>query len=338
MNNTEQLYQQLVDNISIILPQIGMEATEKGAYYQALCPNPSHPGGDHRPSWTIRKDNGVFRCWSCGYTGNIYTLIKQMTGQNPYFFTGLSTNSKPSFGYRSIKKVIRTQPTKKPRYLQIKGEFYDPYTNSEVAAYLQDRGISKEYVNTFRVTYTPSAWINGTRFVNRLCTPIILNHSVVNLEGRDYTRQQEPKVLYPRNSNRDTLFNLDNLDWSLPLYVVEGLMDHAKVWMYLSRNSTCTFGASLTKHQIELLHSFDRVIVIPDNDEAGFNVIKQIDAQWVDKQIYLLPLSDRFKDPGECNSNGDFSLTEIVSYNEYVYLKNKEKLGILPMRESSYFK
>jgi len=321
----EELYQRLVDNLPEILSSLNIMCEEKSDYYKAVCPNPSHQ--DTHPSWTIRKDNGVHRCWSCGYNGNIYSLVKDITGQNPYKFTGLSDGFTPYFGYLNSFKSKAKPHERKISTMDIQGDFFDPATSTEVTAYFKERQISSEFLNTFRVTYCKYAKINDTHFFNRVCIPIIEDGRLINIEGRDFTHTQTPKVLYPKRSLRDSLFNIDKLDREKPLYVVEGIMDVAKVWMYLSQNVTCTFGSSLAAHQLEILKTFKKIVVIPDNDEAGKAMMIQIDKSF-EKEFYVLPLIRDFKDAGECNSFGDFSHSEILSYNDYLLLTHAEEVGI----------
>jgi hypothetical protein len=103
---------------------------------------------------------------------------------------------------------------------------------------------------------------------------------------RDLFYLIRPKVLYSKNSKLShTLFNLQNLDLNEPLYVVEGIGGLPKVWTHLSKNVTSAFGSKMTGAQINLLKLFSKVVVIPDDDEAGFNMVdklrKEVPNLWV---------------------------------------------------------
>jgi DNA primase len=88
-------------------------------------------------------------------------------------------------------------------------------------------------------------------------------------EGRDYTRRQQKKVLYPVNTSVNYIFNSIGLDLNKPLIVVEGLMDVHKIWQWITANVTCTFGIQLKEHQKEQLSFFKDIILFIDDDEAG---------------------------------------------------------------------
>jgi DNA primase len=47
---------------------------EKQNDYLTLCPFHN----DNSPSFSIRKDNGVYHCWSCGAKGNLVTFVKNI--------------------------------------------------------------------------------------------------------------------------------------------------------------------------------------------------------------------------------------------------------------------
>lgn len=86
----------------------------------------------------------------------------------------------------------------------------------------------------------------------------------------------KPKTLYPKNSNvYETLFNVDNLDFTKPLYVCEGLASIPFLSLIFD-NCTCLFGANVSNQQIEYLQKFPEIILIPDNDEAGILLVKNL--------------------------------------------------------------
>jgi DNA primase len=66
-----------------------------------------------------------------------------------------------------------------------------------------------------------------------------------------------------------TLFNLHRVWTSSRVFVVESSFDAIRLWQ-LGIPAVATLGAGITKEQLELLkRTFDEVILIPDNDEAG---------------------------------------------------------------------
>jgi DNA primase len=103
--------------------------------------------------------------------------------------------------------------------------------------------------------------------------PINLEGKPYSLEGRDYTRQQFPKCLYPKGCKTDICFNQDNLNKDDLLIVCEGLMDIHKIWTDITKNVTCTFGVSLSEGQKKFLESASNLVLYVDDDPAGHNSV-----------------------------------------------------------------
>jgi hypothetical protein len=95
-----------------------------------------------------------------------------------------------------------------------------------------------------------------------------------------------PKVLYPKNSfQKDTLFNVSNLDFTKDVYISEGTGTLPKLWLF-DKNCTSMFGTAYSDKQVELLKKFQgKKIIIPNYDRAGFSMIwglsREIDDVWV---------------------------------------------------------
>ena len=55
---------------------------QRGIEVNGLCPMHKKRTGkeDHNPSWWINSETGAHICFSCGYKGNIYTLVADIKG------------------------------------------------------------------------------------------------------------------------------------------------------------------------------------------------------------------------------------------------------------------
>ena len=58
----------IVDIISSYLP-----LTQKGKNYFGVCP--FHE--DHSPSMSVSADKQIYKCFSCGAAGNVFTFVKE---------------------------------------------------------------------------------------------------------------------------------------------------------------------------------------------------------------------------------------------------------------------
>ncbi len=128
----------------------------------------------------------------------------------------------------------------------------------------------------------------------------------------------KPKVLYPKNSLEKTiLFNIDNLNRNKPPYVMESLSSLSNVWTNLSDNSTATFGSKLSEQSLKLLSEFKELILIPDNDLAGLEMVKLIQEN-VSIPINILEVPS---DAGEASIK-DLK-KELISIHRYIWRKNR---------------
>jgi DNA primase len=131
-------------------------------------------------------------------------------------------------------------------------------------------------------------------FKNRVIIPIYEKGKMICLEGRDPfgidkwekdlkdagydpSKMIYKKVLYPKLSSTNTLFGLSSLDKTKRLYIVEGLMDMISLKTSSEfKNSTCYFGAAITRRQVYLLNKFDEICIISDKDAAGIGTVKRL--------------------------------------------------------------
>lgn len=274
---------------------------------------------DRTPSMSINLSQGIYHCFSCGKGGSVESLYRDLTGTSLSKVLGIPKDqfSTYAFSNRGLSNLDNSLSLKNV-YINIDWTaFEDSYSNEFSRSFLQKRGISKDVASSMNFKYTEKTYINGTLFSRRLIIPIYENGKLIAVEGRKvFEEDTGPKVLYCKNGTVNSLYDIDKLDKSKDLYVVEGLMDLAVLRNHpLFKNSTSIFGANLTKRQISLLGDFSRVIIIPDNDAAGENTVNQLrDADLDNVYILRLPKELRgfpLKDVGDLpkiNLNVDYLL------------------------------
>ena len=289
---------------------------------------------DRTPSAFINFDMGVFNCFSCGRSGSIETLFKEMTGENLYKALGISNDPFSNYAraqsyenkfYSYLSEDIGKLDTNV--YFNIE-ETDEAWDRIEAREYLKRRGITEIVSKAMNMRYSSFIYINGRQFGGRLLIPIYEDNKLISVEGRRIRNTDEIKVLYPKGSSVNTLYDLDNLNKEEPLYVVEGLMDLAvlRSCKYFE-NSTSIFGASLTKRQLLLLREFSKVIMIPDLDEPGLKVLDTLRS--IQKgNIYYLKLPKEIegisiKDIGDLGSN-NIDICDLLNRKWTKYIKYLE--------------
>lgn len=299
---------------------------------QIMCQCPFHK--DNNPSMGIDIEQGVYNCFSCGSHGNIEQLFRELTGDDLYKTLGIRNDPFSNFARNAnvIYKDYKNPSFKKKIYMNINwSDFVKATDNLLSLRYILRRGISKEVADSMGFLYCKETRINTTLFKNRVCVPVYEDGILCSMEGRKIISEEDgPKVLYPKNTSVDLLYDIDNLDIDKPLYACEGLMDLSVMRSCKTlRNSTSIFGANITNRQIEQLSHFKKVVYIPDSDRAGEATVEMLKESGLDN-IYILRLPPevngvKIKDIGDLPKAGS-SVQDLVNRK---FLGKEKKLELL---------
>lgn len=231
------------------------------------------------PSCYIDLNRGIYHCFSCGRGGSIESLYKEVTGDSIYSVLGIKNNPFSSFARKNNQFNFNyykdKEPVKKSVYINYDESKLIPATqNEKCLEYLHNRGISRIVADEANFKYCEETRINTTLFKNRICIPVYEGGRLMSIEGRRLSDNDEPKVLYPKNTSVDFLYDIDNLNPDEPVFGCEGLMD---LFVLRScgyfKNSTSIFGANITKRQLSQIKKLSKFIYINDLDEAGERTI-----------------------------------------------------------------
>lgn len=265
------------------------------------CHCPFHE--DKTPSMFIHIEKGVYNCFSCGNKGTIASLYRELTGNSLYKDLDIPTDEFSRFATHTAYTPEAEDYSTLDREISItiQSPVVGVRESLDAVRYLRRRGITFDVADSMQMAYMESGRINGTVYRKRLLVPIYESGKLISVEGRDVTGKQSTKVLYPKNSSVNTLYDLNNLDPDQPIYVVEGLLDLAvlRTDPYFA-NSTAIFGAQVTRRQVWLLNQYDRIVLIPDNDRAGRNTTRKL-IEELDKPFEILdvPRLQDIKDVGD---------------------------------------
>lgn len=270
---------------------------------------------DRSPSMSINLTNGLFNCFSCGFHGRVDKLYREKTGQ--------SYNKKSEYSIKELRSIFKTR--EKPRVISTKKSYFkatfETYSSGVLRDWLKYRGIKESVADTAKVfygsvniSYKDDEGQEKTYTVHdRIVFPIYDDkHQLCSLEMRfpffgtesKAFKDSVRKVLYPKNSSVNLLYDQENLNKREKLYVTEGLMDCLAFRSLTGiRNSTSIFGAQLTEHQKELLNEFPEVCYVYNNDPAGLKSLQSLKQSYKGKFTELKPAGN-FDDVGEMTMNG----------------------------------
>lgn len=194
---------------------------------KALCP--FHD--DHSPSFSVQKDKQIYKCFSCGESGNVITFVQKYNGIT---FTDALKMLADRAGIPLNVSTTRKINTKYEKLYEINDTVNKYFkanllSNEGIKAikYLEDRKISKDIINEFNIGLSTSNKlsnilskkysydelvkldickdINGRyydTFQDRIIFPIIdENNNVIAFSGRKYTNEDLNNNTLPKYSN-----------------------------------------------------------------------------------------------------------------------------------------
>ena len=206
--------------------------------YKALCP--FHD--DHSPSFSVHKEKQIYKCFSCGESGNVITFVEKINGVS--FEEALKILADRA-GIKLDVKTPRKVNQKFEKYYEINDTVNKYFKNNLVSSqgkealkYLNDRGLDKDIINEFNIGLATNnklynmlekkyslndlvdidivKEINGNyydTFQNRIIFPIIdENNNIVAFSGRKYLKSDlEDNTLSKYTNSKETIIFKKNL-------------------------------------------------------------------------------------------------------------------------------
>lgn len=201
----------------------------------------------------------VHACWVCHNT-SFYEFVKRATGITDY--TALKEIFKKYGNSTSTTPFKKSSDVPRPTTIKIPG---NTIMSGSAKEYIEGRGFNPEYL-----------WekyaLRSTMYENpsyRIIIPITYNNRIVSYTSRDYTNEQELRVVSCKSdleiiNHKDIFLGIDQIR-SRNALIVEGPWDQFRT----GNGSLCSFGAEITMAQIMLLaQRFDNVFIMPDGGEA----------------------------------------------------------------------
>ena len=243
---------------------------QRGVEVNGLCPMHKKRTGkeDHSPSWWINTESGAHICFSCGYKGNIYTLVADIKGIS-YFDAQDYIGESAEIPLDALMRRIRDLP----QYVQPEESI--PMSEARLAVYvdppdieLKKRFLTRESVKVHGVLWDKSneAWIlpirdpdNGT----------LLGWQEKGARGR-FFRNQPAGV-----KKSKTVFGVQIMSSKHDLIIVESPLDAVRL-TGLGKSAISTFGAIMSEDQAKIMRRAPRIIAAFDNDKAGHTANEQI--------------------------------------------------------------
>lgn len=225
------------DIVDVISSYINLDEKNK-----AICPFHN----DHSPSFSVNSDKQIYKCFSCGESGNVITFVQKY---NSLTFVEALKLLADRAGI-NINIDTPKKPEKYSNYYEITSTALKYYKNNltstkgkEALKYLNDRSLDKELINEFNIGLSTNNVlssilekkynisdilnidlakdINGKiydTFQNRIIFPIIdENNNVVGFSGRKYLKDDidDNRISKYLNSKETIIFNKSKIFYNI---------------------------------------------------------------------------------------------------------------------------
>ena len=286
----------IVDLISEYIPLI-----KKGKNYFGVCP--FHD--DSNPSMSVSREKQIYKCFSCGASGNIYNFL--MDYEHIDFKEALSKlSSKLGINIDSNNIKVNTKFDKFYEIYDITNKLYQNNLLSEKGSsarnYLKSRNIGIEGIKKFNIglSFSNNQIVkqlekkynlldlediglissNHDIFQNRIMFPLMnLENKIIAFSGRVYdTNTKDAKYINTKETNifkkGEILYNYysskEEVRVKKYLILVEGFMDVIRLSTIGIKNVVATMGTSITANQMKLLKRLSNNIYLCfDGDDPG---------------------------------------------------------------------
>ncbi len=211
--------QEHADIVEIISSYIPLES--KGKNYFGVCP--FHE--DHSPSMSVSRSKGIYKCFSCGATGNVFKFVSDY--ENISFYEAVQkVANKIGMPFKGNVEIAKTPKKYQKEYeiMELSSLFFQnnlmTEEGSQAFSYLKDRGMDETVIEDFQIGLSLDknslhSFLNSKKydisllqslglvnqnefsvydtFVHRVMFPIHnLNGEVVGFTGRIYLPDSSP--------------------------------------------------------------------------------------------------------------------------------------------------
>ena len=232
-----------------------------------LCPLHT----DHRPSFLVDPNKGLFYCYGCGRGGDVIRFAEL------YY----------QVKFAEAVMLLRQWSGLAPLLHEV-FELYRIHLqrSNEAIAYLDQRGIhSSEVIEHMRIGYAPGrclrSWLTQLgyplsdlhqaglittagydSYIRRIVFPL-----ENNLYGRSIRASTSPHCFLP--GSKGGLYLWEDVRRCPEVILVEGLFDYAMLWQAGLRNVTCSLGNHLNARQFQQLCDNQRTVYLAFDADAN---------------------------------------------------------------------
>jgi hypothetical protein len=249
-------------DIRNMLEAAGVQITHEGSReIHGRCPMHRQRTGkdDRHPSWSVSKRKYVHRCWSCGYTGSLYSLLIDLTGAAP---EDLEQKLHEESFMRAMSAEDFQQARRDPE--PIEAPILTPWVLDNIFIDLPYKLMALRYLKqtalaAYRVRWDPQ---------NRQ-TVLPLWDTQGHLLGAQYRQKGSVFTLPTGMEKSRTIFGYEQVKPFDTAVCVESPLDAVRLFGLGIPAFSC-LGAWVSREQVAIMaRLFSHVVLALDDDKAG---------------------------------------------------------------------
>lgn len=312
MFNNESI--QELKNIAKITDFIATK--QKGTNHLALCPFHN----ERTPSFTIPKENNVYKCFGCGKSGDIFSFIKETKSlsfvesvkyvANHYNYELNQTNKEYSKPIQRLEKI-----------------------DIKFIEWFEKRGVSNNTLLRFNITQSLEWMPKANKETTAICFNYYRNGELVNIKFRaaqkDFKLEKDAELIF---------YNIDSIKDEKTAIIVEGEIDclsmyEAGIYNVVSvpngANATGNINLKYLDNCFEYFHDKEKIIIATDQDEPGERLKAELVRRFGKEKCLYIEFPKDCKDANDVlvkygkdaiielvNNPKDFPIDGIVSHDD----------------------
>lgn len=312
--NNQNIFNEIRERIDIV-DLIGeyVPLVQKGRNYFGVCPFHN----DTNPSMSVSREKQIYKCFSCGASGNIFTFVKDYEHVDMRDALEILANKA---GVTLRNNNIARKTTKYDKFYEIydlANKFYQNNINTKeginAKEYLKNRNINEDIIKEFEIGLSLDSMDSLTKlltkkgyddltldklglssnnhdlFINRIMVPIQdMNGRVVAFSGRVYNKKSDHKYV---NTKETEIFKKGTILYNYHrakeearrnkyVIIMEGYMDVFRASSVGFKNVVAIMGTALTIDQTNLVKKLsNNVYLCLDGDNPGQKAMLSVGAE-----------------------------------------------------------
>lgn len=233
-----------------------------------LCPfcHGGSSGHDYH-TFALSLDKGLFVCkrGSCGRHGRFADMVKELTGEDVRL---------PNAGGGSKTKRSSSAESQEQSYVLPQVELFPP--TQQIYEYFQLRGISENTVDAFKIQSDSNGLIvfpfyeRGSLIYVKFRRPWKATPDELRMKGKEWQV----------SGTKPILFNLDNISYTDPVYLTEGMFDAMALYEAGIHNVVSVPSGAENLNWIancwDTLEKVEQFVLFGDNDAPGRKMVSQV--------------------------------------------------------------